>query len=71
MVTLNQRVALLEKLIAEQTPIEPVQFIVLDVQRDEPEEYLRKKQQVAEIEAAGKKIIVYEVVDASAQTGEA
>jgi len=64
MATLNQRIEALEKLIADRTPIAPVQFIVLDIGRDAPEEYERKQQQIAAIEAKGEKVIVFSVVDA-------
>ena len=64
MATLNQRIEALEKLIADRTPIAPVQFIVLDIGRDAPEEYERKQQQIAAIEAKGEKVIVVSVVDA-------
>ena len=59
MATIEQRVAALEKLIADRMP---VQFIVLDIERDAPEETKRKKRQIAAIEAKGEKIIVFSVV---------
>ena len=71
MATLSQRIEALEKLIADITPIAPVQFIVLDIGRDAPEEYERKKQRIAAIEAKGERIIVYDVVDARANHGNA
>lgn len=71
MATLSQRIEALEKLIANLTPIAPVQFIVLDIGRDAPEEYERKKQQIAAIEAKGERIIVYDVVDARVNHGNA
>ncbi|MDO8437972.1 MAG: hypothetical protein Q7S69_07450 [Nitrosomonadaceae bacterium] len=71
MATLSQRIEALEKLIADLTPIAPVQFIVLDIGRDAPEEYERKKQQIAAIEAKGERIIVYDVVGARRNHGNA
>ncbi|MDO9012284.1 MAG: hypothetical protein Q7U78_10845 [Gallionella sp.] len=69
MATLNQRLEALEKLIADRTPLAPVQFIVLDIGRDDPEEYARKKQQIAAIEAKGEKVIVFNVIDARIKHG--
>lgn len=71
MATLNQRLEALEKLIADQTPFAPVQFIVLDIGRDAPEEYERKQRQVKEIEAKGEMVIVYQVIDARVKHCEA
>lgn len=59
---LCSRVEALEKIIADRVPIAPVQFIVMDIGRDDPEEYKRKQQQIAEIEAMGKTVIVYSIV---------
>lgn len=70
MATLSQRIEALEKLIADQTPFAPVQFIVLDIGRDAPEEYERKQRQIAAIEATGEKVIVFSVVDARLNHGE-
>jgi len=71
MATISQRIEALEKLIADRTPIAPVQFIVLDIGRNTAEEYERKKQQIAAIEATGEKIIVFQVVDARENYGNA
>ena len=62
MVTLSQRIEALERIIADRTPIAPMQFCVLNPCRDTPEEYERKKQHIAATEASGVGIIVYEVV---------
>ena len=62
MATLSQRIDVLEKLISDRMPVAPVQFIVLDIERDAPEETERKKRQIAAIEAKGEKIIVFSVV---------
>lgn len=65
---LEQRVAALEKIIADSKPFAPIQFIVLDIGRDDPEEYERKLQRIAEIEASGgsrngePNLIVYSVI---------
>jgi len=66
---LESRILALEKIIADRTPIAPVQFIVLDIGRDAPDEHERKKQQIAAIEARGERVIVYSVVDASVEHG--
>lgn len=71
MATLNQRIEALEKIIFDRTPIAPVQFIVLDIGRDDPEEYERKIQQIAAIEAKGEQVIIYQVVDARVNHGNA
>lgn len=55
---LCSRVEVLEKIIADRVPVAPVQFIVLDIGRDDPEEYRRKQQQIAEIGATGKSYCV-------------
>lgn len=68
---LCSRVEALEKIIADRVPIAPVQFIVMDIGRDDPEEYKRKQQQIAEIEAMGKTVIVYSVVGAGVKHGAA
>lgn len=60
--TLNQRIEALEKLIADRTLFAPMQFIVLDIGRDDPEEYQGKLQRIAEIEASGEPLIIYKVV---------
>ena len=62
MVTLSQRIEALERIISDRTPIAPMQFIVLNLGRDSPEEYERKKQHIAANVASGVGIIVYEVV---------
>lgn len=62
MPTLSQRVEALEKLIADRKPFAPMQFIVLDIGRDDPEEYQGKLQRIAEIEASGEPLIIYKVV---------
>lgn len=64
MVTLAQRIAALEKIIADRTPVEPRQIIVMDIERDAPEEYERKRLQIEALEATGQKVIVFSVVDA-------
>lgn len=71
MSTLSQRIEALEKIIFDRKPIEPVKVIFLNVQRDDPEDHERKKQEIAAINAAGKRIIVFEVIDASVKNGEA
>jgi hypothetical protein len=62
MVNLTQRIETLERIIADRTPVAPMQFIVLNPDRDTPEEYERKRQHIAATEASGVEIIVYEVV---------
>ena len=69
MATIEQRIAALEKLIADRTPIAPVQFIVLDITNDDPEEYERKRLQIEAIEATGEKVIVFNVIDAGCKHG--
>lgn len=64
MATIEQRLEALEKLITDRVPVAPVQFVVLDIGRDAPEEYQRKKQKIAEIEKTGEEVIVYRVVGA-------
>jgi hypothetical protein len=68
---LEGRILALEKIIADRTPVAPVQFIVLNIGRDAPEEYERKKQQIADIEAKGERIIVYDVIGARVKHGNA
>ena len=71
MATIEQRIAALEKLIADRTPIAPVQFVFLDIGRDTPEETERKKQLIAAIDARGEMVIVFDVIDASVKHCEA
>ena len=59
--TIKQRLSALEKLV-KATIIKPVQFIVMDIEEDDPEEYGRKQRQITALEAAGNKVIVYKVV---------
>lgn len=66
---LESRILALEKIIADRTPISPVQFVILDSGRDATEEYERKRLQIEAIEATGERIIVYSVVDASVKHG--
>lgn len=68
---LCSRVEALEKIIADRVPVAPVQFIILDIGRDDPEAYRRKQQRIAEIEATGEKVIVYSVVGAGVKNGAA
>ncbi len=57
MATLSQRIEALEKLIADLTPIAPVQFIVLDIGRDAPEEYERKKNRLQRLKQRVKELL--------------
>lgn len=66
---LSQRIEAPEKIIADRTPFAPMQFIVINTGRDTPEEYERKKQQIAAIEAKDKKVIVCDIVDARVNHG--
>jgi hypothetical protein len=63
MATLSQQIAALEKVIDDEMPIAAVEFIILDPGRDGPEEYARKAQLIAAMEARGESIIVCDVVD--------
>ncbi len=62
MATIEQRVAALEKIIDSRKPTKPVQFVVLDIEGDDPEEYKLKQQQIEAIRAAGDDVIVFTVV---------
>ena len=71
MATIEQRLAALEKIIADHTPIAPVQFVILHCEADDPAKYAQQKQRSEEIEAKGERVIVYSVVDASVEHGNA
>lgn len=58
---LHSRVEALEKIIAEHVHVAPA-FVVLHPARDTPEELAGKKEQIADAEREGRKILVYEVV---------
>jgi len=69
MATLSQRLEALEKIISDRTPFAPVRFFVLDIGRDAPEEYERKRLQIEAIEATGEMVIVFSVIDARIKNG--
>lgn len=68
---LEGRILALEKIIADRTPIAPVQFVILHCEADDPAKYAQQKQRIEEIEAKGEKVIVFSVVDASVKHGNA
>jgi hypothetical protein len=65
------RILALEKIIADRTPISPVQFVILHCEADDPVMYAQQKQRIKDIKAKGEKVIVYSVVDASVEHGNA